>query len=81
MLDLSIKDTVQGPKNVNSLSFDNYIENLQGEDNLSIRDKTAEALLSLSVLCLEVPLYFNSNENFLSIIYYIKHHLPLLQTR
>ena len=46
MLDLSIKDTAHGPKNYHSLYFP-YIENLRGEDNLSIQDKTADFILSL----------------------------------
>ena len=53
MLDLSIKDITQGPKNYSPYS----IENLQEEDNLSIKDKTAEFILSPNVLHPEVPLY------------------------
>ena len=45
MLDLSIRDTVWGPKNYHSLYF-LFIKNLREEDNLSIRDKTAEFILS-----------------------------------
>ena len=44
-LDLSTKDIVQGQKNYSPYS----IENLWEEDNLSIKDKTAEFILSPKV--------------------------------
>ena len=46
MLNLSIGDIVWGPKNYRSL-YVLFIENLQEEDNLSIKDKTAEFILCL----------------------------------
>ena len=45
MLDLSIGDTIWGPKNYHSLYF-LFTENLREEHNLSIMDKTAEFILS-----------------------------------
>ena len=55
MLNLSTRDTVWSPKNYHFLLF-LFIENLRKEDNLPIRDKTAEFI----VLFPKCPLFGGS---------------------
>ena len=89
MLDLSIKDTAQGPKNYHSLYFP-YIENLRGEDNLSIKHMTTELILSPKCTLFEssTVLAYSSGKNRLTRIATVNtsfgeykrpvHKIPLL---
>ena len=62
MLNLSIRDIAWGPKTTISYSFYSF-ENFREEDNLSIRDKTAEFGSTVHAIIDHYPAKINKHKS------------------